>query len=116
MPFGENIRYDLVADDGRRLSRIQCKTGRLRDGVIRFNVCSSYSHHAKPPVDAKRTYKGQIDEFAVYCPDTGPSISFRSKTSPTTRVATLRVEPARNRQIKHVRLAVMYEVARVDVY
>jgi hypothetical protein len=34
MPFGENTRYDLVIDDGETFSRIQCKTGRLRDGVV----------------------------------------------------------------------------------
>ena len=116
VPFGENVRYDLVADDGRRLSRIQCKTGRLREGVIRFNVCSSYSHHAKPPVEAKRTYKGQIDEFGVFCPDTGTVYRIPIEDVPNERVATLRVAPARNRQIKNVRPAVMYEVARVDVY
>ena len=26
VPFGENSRYDLVVDDGRRLQRVQCKT------------------------------------------------------------------------------------------
>ena len=30
LPFGENTRYDLVIDDGARLARVQCKTGRLR--------------------------------------------------------------------------------------
>ena len=32
MPFGENTRYDLVIDRCGSLSRVQCKTGRLRDG------------------------------------------------------------------------------------
>jgi hypothetical protein len=32
IPFGENHRYDLIADDGERLLRIQVKTGRLRRG------------------------------------------------------------------------------------
>ena len=34
LPFGENTRYDLVTDDGKRLRRVQCKTGRLRDGAV----------------------------------------------------------------------------------
>jgi len=41
VPFGENTRYDLVIDDGERLARVQCKTGRLRSGAIVFKVCSS---------------------------------------------------------------------------
>jgi hypothetical protein len=28
--FGENTRADLAIDDGQRLLRVQCKTGRLR--------------------------------------------------------------------------------------
>ena len=45
LPFGENTRYDLVTDDGSRLRRVQCKTGRLRDGAVRFPTCSCYGHH-----------------------------------------------------------------------
>ncbi|MBA2462518.1 MAG: hypothetical protein H0V45_12245 [Actinobacteria bacterium] len=45
VPFGENTRYDLVIDDGVRLARVQCKTGRLREGAIRFASCSTYAHH-----------------------------------------------------------------------
>jgi PD-(D/E)XK endonuclease len=36
LPFGENTRYDLVVDDGAELRRVQCKTGRLYKGAIRF--------------------------------------------------------------------------------
>jgi len=41
VPFGENTRYDLVIDDGVRLLRVQCKTGRLRNGSIFFATCST---------------------------------------------------------------------------
>jgi hypothetical protein len=30
IPFGENTRYGLVIDDGERLAKVQCKTGRVR--------------------------------------------------------------------------------------
>jgi hypothetical protein len=50
VPFGENTRYDLVIDDGSRLARVQCKTGRLRDGAVVFSTCSSYAHHPNPRV------------------------------------------------------------------
>jgi PD-(D/E)XK endonuclease len=42
IPFGENTRYDLVVDLGSRLVRVQCKTGRLRDGAVFFASCSAY--------------------------------------------------------------------------
>lgn len=60
---GKNQRYDLVVDTGSELIRAQCKTGRLRDGVIIFNL---YSHSRNGTKD----YKGQVDWFLVYCPDT----------------------------------------------
>lgn len=39
-PFGDNERYDLVLDDDGVFTRVQCKTGRLKDGVIEFDTCS----------------------------------------------------------------------------
>jgi hypothetical protein len=68
-PFGENTRCDLIIERNDRLLRVQCKTGRLRKGAIRFAVCSVYAHHPHPKV-IFRTYDGEIDAFAVYCPET----------------------------------------------
>src|SRR2546422_9412112 len=69
VPFGENTRYDLVIDDGKSLARVQCKTGRLRQGAIRWATCSSYAHHPNPKA-RKLDYQGEIDLFAVYCEET----------------------------------------------
>ena len=80
VPFGENCRYDLVIDRAGRLTRVQCKTGRLRDGVVRFATASTYGHLPSPR-ETRRDYVGEIDEFAVYCPGTGRRVSaFRSRT------------------------------------
>src|SRR5687768_8734678 len=70
VPFGENIRYDIAIDDGRELRRVQCKTGRLRNGAIQFAACSSYAHHPNPKM-TRRSYVGEIDYFGVHCPETG---------------------------------------------
>jgi hypothetical protein len=48
LPFGENTRCDLGIEVGSRLMRVQCKTGRLRLGAIRFRVCSFYYPPPKP--------------------------------------------------------------------
>jgi hypothetical protein len=69
LPFGENTRCDIVAGIGGELRRVQCKTGRLREGAIRFPVCSNYGHHRNPQT-YHRDYRGQVDYFAVYCPET----------------------------------------------
>ncbi len=40
VPWGDNAAYDLVLDTGDALLRVQCKTGRLRDGRIVFQTSS----------------------------------------------------------------------------
>ncbi len=52
LPFGDNLRYDLVADDGLQLLRVQCKTGRLDSkGSIKFPVSSSAKETLNKSVD-----------------------------------------------------------------
>ena len=40
VPYGTNHRYDLVLETREGFLRVQCKTGRLRGGVIKFNTVS----------------------------------------------------------------------------
>ncbi len=70
LPFGENHRYDLIADDGERLYRVQVKTGRLRNGAIRVACHSSHAHRRRPGERSIRSYRGEVDYLAVYCPET----------------------------------------------
>jgi hypothetical protein len=44
VPFGVDRRYDLLLDCEGRLLQVQCKTGRLRDGVVQFNSQSVQSN------------------------------------------------------------------------
>lgn len=62
-PFGDNARYDLIADDGETLYRVQIKTGRVREGCVMFNTSSSSRY-------VNKDYRGQIDWFVVYVPET----------------------------------------------
>jgi hypothetical protein len=115
VPSGENTRYDLVADDGIVLARVQCKTGRLRGGAIVFSVTSTYGHH-RNPATARRAYRGEIDYFAVYFPETaGVYLVPIDDVVDTRTSATLRVDPSRNGQKKRIRHAADYEIARVPV-
>jgi len=114
LPFGENTRYDLVIDDSKKMARVQCKTGRLVDGSVIFRTSSSYVHHAKPKVPT-RTYLGEIDQFAVYCPKLGRVYLIPIEDVATKQYASLRVEQPRNGQLKRIRLASAYEIGRVAV-
>jgi hypothetical protein len=112
VPFGENTRYDLVIDDGATLARVQCKTGRLRDGAVRFAVCSTYGHHMRPG-SARRHYHGQVDYFAIYCPETSGVYLVPIGDLPISAKGALRVEAPRNGQRRRIRFAADYEIGRV---
>jgi len=114
LPFGENMRYDLVIDDGARLARVQCKSGRLRHGAVILKTSSSYAHHASA-IQPRRHYKGQIDYFGVYCIDTGGVYLVPIDDVAPTCQAFLRVAPPRNSQHRGIRDAARYEIARVDL-
>lgn len=106
IPFGENVRYDLVIDDGSHFVRVQVKTGRLREGVIRFNACSYTYHHpnnrgTKP---YQHHYRGAADLFGIYCPETD-GIYLVPVDEVGINAGSLRVEPTRNRQVKKIRWA-----------
>jgi hypothetical protein len=115
LPFGENTRCDLAVDDGSGMRRVQCKTGRLRNGAVVFRTCSSYAHHPNPKV-LRRDYQGQIDDFAVFCPELGAVYLIPIKDVPNRTTCMLRVEKPRNGQHQRVRLAAAYEITRIDFY
>jgi len=64
IPFGNNQRYDAIVDDGAKLLKAQVKTGRVRNGTVVFDTCSTNGFTGK-----HQNYRGQVDIFLVYCPD-----------------------------------------------
>jgi hypothetical protein len=105
IPWGEE-RYDLAIDDNGQLIRVQCKTGSLRNGCIVFKTCIT---------DARRPlgdggYVGQIDAFAVYCPQIERVYLVPIEAVQTTIGARLRLEPAKNGQTWNVRWARDFEL------
>lgn len=105
IPFGEGRRYDMVIEKDAQFFRLQCKAGRYKEGVIRFNACSSnwFNKTRKPYT------REEIDYFAVYCEYTE-----KVYLIPVEDIAgadgTLRVEPTANNQAKGVRWAQDYEI------
>ena len=111
VPFGINHRYDLVVDTGDQFLRIQCKTGKLKDGVVAFNSKSVHAHRGK--VDRPYTSE-EIDVFAVYCPQNDCLYWVPIEDVEGMNRPFLRVEPAKNGQVKDIRWAYEYELqARV---
>jgi hypothetical protein len=65
IPFGHHARYDLVIDTVKGFQRIQCKTGRLRNGVLLFSTTSTTLRTGGKYT--RTGYLGDADVFAVYC-------------------------------------------------
>jgi PD-(D/E)XK nuclease superfamily protein len=95
--FGAHSRVDLVTEDEHGLHRVQCKTSRLRNGVIFFHTCSNTGREQKG-------YQGEADFFGVYSPELQEVFLVPVGEVPE-RGCSMRVEAARNGQIKRVRWA-----------
>ena len=106
VPFGTNHRYDLVLDTAEGFLRVQCKTGRLRAGVIKFNTVSVRTNTQRA---FTRAYHGDADLFLVPCPDTGRVYAL-SVDEATSSSCALRVVPAGNGQSKGIRWAADHEL------
>lgn len=102
--FGDGCRYDLAVDEKGKFSRVQCKTGRLRKGVIVFNTSSQYAWTKE-----KRHYHGQIEFFGVYCPQLDKCYLIPVEQA-GKRHGCVRVEPTKNSQSKGIRLAKDFEI------
>lgn len=102
-PFGDNQRYDLVVDRGNGFERVQVKTGRLKQGCVVFEACSTYGHRG----GKRKSYHGQIEMFAVYCPDNDKF--YLVSVSEFNLSGKLRIEPPKNKQKFGIRWAKDFE-------
>ncbi|MBB6049110.1 group I intron-associated PD-(D/E)XK endonuclease [Armatimonas rosea] len=105
IPFGDNCRYDLVTERDGIFSKIQCKSGRLKNGVVKFKTCSTYSHRN----GGSRDYKGEVDFFGVYCFE-NEKIYLVPVNDVGIRMGVLRIDETKNCQTKFVRMANIYEM------
>jgi hypothetical protein len=111
IPVGQAARYDLVMEDERGLYRVQCKTGHLLHGAVVFRPLSLRAARRETEWRrVARNYQGQIDYFAVYCPENEKVYLIPIEDVPAGRMYNLRVEPAQNGQQRGLHWARDYEV------
>ncbi len=108
LPWGTNHRYDMVLDLGDRFLRVQCKTGRLRNGAVDF-VTQSVRSNTKRCL--RRSYHGEVDYFAVYCPENRAAYVVPC-SDVTPGQVTLRITAPANGQRRRIRWAADFEIAR----
>lgn len=65
IPFGDNARYDLIADFNGKLNKIQVKycNQKIRNGSISCPCKSSFNHTTNKHYS---TYKNDVDYMAFY--------------------------------------------------
>lgn len=105
IPFGNSSRYDLILDDGDKLLKIQCKTGRLTNGCVNFATASVNGF-----TSAKTNYKGSIDLFYVYCPQLNTIYKIPVDKAPIGGGMSLRVESPKNSASSNINWAKDYQV------
>jgi hypothetical protein len=108
LPIGDHLRYDLAIDDEGTILRVQCKTGRLRKGVVRFATCSVDSRSQKGRC-VRRSYRGELELFGVYCPDNGKCYLVPVEKAPRFQ-CHLRIDPPQNGQKTHLVWAEDFEI------
>ncbi len=106
-PLSSNQRYDLVLDLDGRFLRVQCKTGRLRNGAIVFSARSCRSNRTRTFV---RSYTDEADVFVVHCPETDRIYAVPVGDSGVLKAVSLRVTAPANGQSKGIRCAADHEL------
>jgi hypothetical protein len=108
MPWGASQRYDFVIDEGDgRFTRVQCKSGVYRHGCVYFRTASA--DRRRPMGDP---YVGQVDAFAVYCPELDASFLVPIQEIRARQVAALCIDTPANGQTTGIRWADPYALRR----
>lgn len=110
IPYGENSRYDFIADIKGKLIRVQVKTSSLRkdtEGAIKFATRSTRINATQ---NISHSYTdNEIDYFATYWEGQCYLVPI-SETASTEK--TLRFLPPKSGQVKGIKFATEYELAK----
>lgn len=98
IPFSRFGPYDLLVESPRGFTRVQVKSGRLRNGCVEFN-CVGTDHGRGPG-----SYAGRADVFAVHVHATGEDYVVPVDQA-TKGKMYLRLAPPANNQRLRVRFA-----------
>jgi hypothetical protein len=105
------LPFDLAVYENGRFVRVQCKTGRVVRGAVYFRPHRLRAARRETGWQRRVTsYLGEVDAFAVYCPETGDVYLVPIEDINTQQVCTLRLDPAKNNQTRRVRWAAQYLV------
>ena len=108
-PRGDNSRYDLVAEAGGKFCRIQAKSRRHKNGLVRVELRSSSgtkkTHHYYTPEE--------VDFIVIYCPDNDEVYWIPMEDIRGHKEVRVRVSSDGFRVNKRTRLGSMYGIDRL---
>ena len=105
-PYGENHRYDLVAEKNNKFLRIQVKYSTPKNGVLEVN-CRSSNNWSVLHYTSK-----DIDMIAVYNPKS-EKVYFIPVSEINHSLIKLRIEPSKNNQKLKIHLAENFSELRI---
>jgi hypothetical protein len=116
LPWGDHRRYDLAyyessdTSDVGKLIRVQCKVGWFYDdgAGVEFSTMSVLVKPGRGHI--RRVYRGEIEYFAVYCPDNGKIYFNPVEDVPDGSKARLRLKTTKNNQQQGILWAKNYEL------
>ncbi|MHB8692803.1 MAG: group I intron-associated PD-(D/E)XK endonuclease [Solirubrobacteraceae bacterium] len=103
IPFGGGFPFDLgvLSPAEGEVLRVQVKSGRIRNGCVLFNTCST--DHGR----GRQDYRGRADLIAVHVPDASEIYLVPVDDCPSF-TAVLRLNAPRNNQRMGIRFAEDY--------
>lgn len=97
IPFGDNSRYDLIADFNNKLNRIQVKycNQQIKNGSINCPCSSSLNHTTNKN---RTTYEDEIDYFVFYLAEWNKTLLVPIKEVSGHKTLNFRIELPKNNQ------------------
>lgn len=98
LPWGDNERYDMVAEFNGKLNRIQIKTANeIKNGAIKCYTRSSTNHTTNKILS---TYEKDVDYFVFYNQNLDIIALVPIEEIGSRKSLSLRIEPTKSGQIK----------------
>lgn len=97
-PYGENLKYDLIAEKDGIMKRVQVKAVIPKNGVLHINCRSSnnWSVHNYTPADFETLAAVNLDDDSVY---------FIPSEKMRCNLMNLRIKATKNLQAKKINFA-----------
>lgn len=101
LPWGDNQRYDMIAEFNGKLNRIQVKTSNEEEGGAIKCYCRSSKNHTTNKTCDK--YIGEVDYFVFYNQKYDIIALVPIEEIGEKSIINLRMTPPKNGQIKGIR-------------